>query len=122
MPEDFLIWRRMAILANLAESLSQQCLADHPQEKDDAADWPRFRWHQLASHVYLSTELEIQNFGSLIFVLHLLNVSNAKEYHCICSSNDRYCHRPFIMFIWKCCCCCCWAPRICATCKREMKS
>jgi len=62
MPEDFLIWRRMAILANLAESLSQQCLADHPQEKDDAADWPRFRWHQLASHVYLSTELEIQRF------------------------------------------------------------
>jgi len=61
MPEDFLIWRRMAILANLAESLSQQCLADHPQEKDDAADWPRFRWHQLASHVYLSTELEIQS-------------------------------------------------------------
>ena len=62
MPEDFLIWRRMAILANLAESLSQQCLAGHPQEKDDAADWPRFRWHQLASHVYLSTELEIQRF------------------------------------------------------------
>ena len=46
---------------SIAESLSQQCLADHPQEKDDAADWPRFRWHQLASHVYLSTELEIQS-------------------------------------------------------------
>ena len=61
MPEDFLIWRRMAILANLAESLSQQCLAGHPQEKDDAVDWPRFRCHQLASHVYLSTELETQS-------------------------------------------------------------
>ena len=46
---------------SIAESLSQQCLAGHPQEKDDAADWPRFRWHQLASHVYLSTELEIQS-------------------------------------------------------------
>ena len=28
--------------------------------------------------------------------------------------DEYHCHRPFIMFIWKCCCCC-WDPRICAT-------
>ena len=80
MPEDFLIWRRMAILANLAESLSQQCLADHPQEKDDAADWPRFRWHQLASHVYLSTELEIQRFFC-IFSMSQMQKSITVSFH-----------------------------------------
>lgn len=66
-------------LANLAESLSQQCLADHPQEKDDAADWPRFRWHQLASHVYLSTELEIQSLVPC-YLFCIFSMSQMQKY------------------------------------------